>query len=246
MKIIVSALLVFCLFVGVGSLFAQQVTVNHGVSLRGDPSTQNPPIGHLNRNEKVTLLSMRPRKGFYHVETADGTKGWVGVRYLSIEEADTQPTPTPTPGASPSPTVATGVCDDSLWNHVYHGTFAAAKDRLQVMKPCITVTGTVMSAPPEADGDYHIRLKVDPEFQDLLNAKNNSGQHGFLVVEPMCEVKPTQQDTIDEGVCDGFKQMIFKRSTTIGKRVRVTGVYVEDMEHGWREIHPVSSITVIP
>lgn len=142
-------------------------------------------------------------------------------------------------------TASAQTCNTTLWKHVYHGKFAAAKDRLKVIKTCITVTGTVMSAPSEADGDYHIRIKVDPEFQNLLNAKNKSGQHGFLVAEPMCEVKPKQQDTLDEGVCDGFQQTIFKRKTTLGKRVQVTGAYVQDMEHGWREIHPVTSIKVI-
>jgi hypothetical protein len=32
----------------------------------------------------------------------------------------------------------------------------------------------------------------------------------------------------------------------IGRHVTVTGVYVTDMEHGWNEIHPVTSIVVIP
>ena len=105
MKRIVSALLMLCLFVGVGSLFAQQATVNHGVSLRGDPSTQKPPIGHLNRNSTVTLVAAKPKAGFYHVQTADGTKGWVGVKYLTVEgQAVTQPTPSPTPSESATPT----------------------------------------------------------------------------------------------------------------------------------------------
>jgi hypothetical protein len=136
-------------------------------------------------------------------------------------------------------------CDPTLWKHVYHGKFATGKDRLNVIKACITVTGTVMSAPSEADGDYHIRIKLDTEFKSLLNAKNKSGQHGFLVAEPMCEVKPKQQDTLDEGVCKGFNQTIFKRKTTLGKRVQITGAYVQDREHGWREIHPVTSIKII-
>jgi uncharacterized protein YgiM (DUF1202 family) len=91
MKRIVLALLVLalCLFVGVTSLSAQQATVNHGVSLRGVPSTKNPPIGHLNRNETVTLLAAKPKAGFYRVKTSDGTEGWVGSAcqvYHSIEE----------------------------------------------------------------------------------------------------------------------------------------------------------------
>jgi len=137
-------------------------------------------------------------------------------------------------------------CDSTLWKHVYHGSkFATAKDRLNVIKPCITVTGKIESASPEADGDYHIRIRVDSQFKNLLNGKNNTGQKGFLVIEPMCSNPVTQPDTLAEKVCDGFKQRLFKASMR-SKRVSITGVYVQDMEHGWREIHPVTSLAVVP
>jgi hypothetical protein len=29
-----------------------------------------------------------------------------------------------------------------------------------------------------------------------------------------------------------------------GKHVEITGAYVTDVEHGWNEIHPVTSIVV--
>ena len=231
MKKIVSALLVFSLFVSVGSLFAQQATVNHGVSLRGDPSTKNPPIGHLNRNSTVTLLAKRPRAGFYHVQTADGTKGWVGVKYLTVEQAGTQPTPTATP--TTSTTGSTG-CDSSLWNHVYH------KTRLAVIQPCTTVTGTVHIVRPEPDGDVHMQLRLDPQFSGMLNAINNSKQHGALVIEPMCDHTPTQPDAVSS--CQGFTQKF--QALTEGAHVKVTGSYVQDNDpnHGWREIHPITSV----
>jgi hypothetical protein len=136
-------------------------------------------------------------------------------------------------------------CDATLWKHVYHGTFPTAKNRLKPLRDCITVTGTVVSAKAEHDGDYHIRLRVDPQFKNLLNAKNRTGQAGFLVVEPVCARRVTQADTLEEGVCNGFKQAIFKPSM-LNKRVSVSGAYVEDEEHGWREIHPVTSIVLAP
>jgi hypothetical protein len=137
-------------------------------------------------------------------------------------------------------------CDATLWKHVYHGEkFPTAQNRLKLMKKCITVTGTLVSASPEADGDYHIRIKVDPQFKNLLNAKNNTDQKGFLVVEPMCAKTPTQADTVAEGVCNGFKQTLFKAAMR-DKRVSITGDYVEDEEHGWREIHPVTALTLAP
>ncbi len=83
-----------CLLISFISLDAQQATVIHGVSLRGDPSTKNAPIGRLKRKSTVTLLAAKPKTGFYHIQTADGTKGWVGIKYLTVEgQAGTQPTP---------------------------------------------------------------------------------------------------------------------------------------------------------
>ena len=136
-------------------------------------------------------------------------------------------------------------CDVTLWKHVYHGKFQTTKTRLKPLKNCITVTGKIESASPERDGDYHIRLRVDPQFKKLLNSKNMTAEKGFLVVEPMCSKKVTQSDTVAEGVCTGFKQSLYKTSMH-SKRVSVTGVYVQDMEHGWREIHPVTSIRLEP
>src|SRR3954469_535442 len=68
--------------------------------------------------------------------------------------------------------VAAQTCNATLWKHVYHGPrFANARARLKPLKNCITVTGKIESASPERDGDYHIRLRVDPQFKKLLNAK---------------------------------------------------------------------------
>jgi hypothetical protein len=144
--------------------------------------------------------------------------------------------------------VAPPACDESLWDHVYPGDprrFRTAKDRLQVLSPCIAVTGKIVSVASEADGDYHIRVSVDPQFQGLLNQKNVSGQGGNLVVEPVCMKRVTQKDTIAAHSCDNFQQTVYDSSMK-GKQVRIVGAHVTDMEHGWNEIHPVTSITVIP
>lgn len=141
-----------------------------------------------------------------------------------------------------APSPITSACDDSLWQHVYHGRFPTPQDRLQVIENCKTVMGTIINAKAEADGDFHIRLSVDDK--SLLNDKNISGQKGYLVVEPVCENPISQRDTNEEGVCDNFHQDVFTKDM-IGKRVSVTGAYVIDAEHLWAEIHPVTSITVI-
>lgn len=160
----------------------------------------------------------------------------------SQQNVASEPIATPLPAITPN-----SICDASLWEHVYTGDkrkFSKPQDRLQVIKDCVTVTGTIETAIAEKDGDFHIRLRLDPEYASMLNAKNISGQRGDLVLEPVCENTVSQSDTLKEGVCDGFSQDVYQKSM-LGKHVQVVGAYVTDMEHGWSEVHPVTSITVI-
>jgi hypothetical protein len=105
----------------------------------------------------------------------------------------------------------------------------------------MSVTGTIESIRVEKDGDYHIRLKVDAQFSNLINSANVKGQYGDLVLEPICQKPITQQDAI--AACANFHQNISIPS--VGTHVNVTGSYVLDKEHGgWAEIHPVTSIII--
>jgi len=128
-----------------------------------------------------------------------------------------------------------------LWQHVYNPT------RLQIFKNCTTVTGTITFIRAEADGDYHIGLKVDPQYNNLLNGYNyNSSEHGDLVLEPICQRPVTQSDAID--ACNNFTYNVTSGSikSLNNTHILVIGSYVLDTEHGWMEIHPVSSIQRIP
>jgi hypothetical protein len=127
-------------------------------------------------------------------------------------------------------------CDESLWNHVYN------PQRLQVVEPCKTVLGIIESKGVEADGDFHIRLKLDSQFANLINQANVNGQLGDLVVEPICMNPVKQQDAVS--ACQNFHQAL--NIPPVGSHVQVTGSYVLDKEHGsWAEIHPVTSISLI-
>jgi len=125
-------------------------------------------------------------------------------------------------------------CDGRLWQHVYHS------QRLVPIRACVTVTGTIVFIKPEADGDLHMRLHLDPAYSSMLNGLNKSQQAGNLVIEPICFNKPTQGDAIP--VCGSFRQQI--QIPAVGTHVTVTGAFVLDQEagHGWNEIHPITSM----
>jgi hypothetical protein len=130
--------------------------------------------------------------------------------------------------------------------HVYHPT------RLIVKQECISVTGTVVDATggkrsdgvrKEKDGDTHGWLKLDAEFQNLLNAGNMSDEGGNLVFEIVCRFPVTQADA--QAACQGYTDQV--TLPPVGSHVRIVGTYVQDTFHArWMEIHPVSSITVVP
>lgn len=145
--------------------------------------------------------------------------------------------------SSPPPTPSTGdivihVCQSDPSAHVYH------PDRLQILAPCVTVDGTIASITAEADGDYHVRLRLDPgqtcEGMPCLNARNVSGQQGDLLLEPVCMHPITQADA--EPACSGYANPMVL--PPVGAHVAAMGPFVLDLDHGWNEIHPVDSIVI--
>ncbi|HXN22590.1 MAG TPA: SH3 domain-containing protein [Candidatus Dormibacteraeota bacterium] len=234
--------MMLCLFTFPACLNAQQATVKRNVNLRSEPSTANPPIELLQSGATVSILDSTAQSGFYHVKAEDGKEGWVWSRNISVSSA----APTP-PQPTPVPPVAGAQCDDSLWNHVYH------PQRLIVKQKCAAVTGTIVDATNgrqrdgvrhEADGDTHGWLNVDPQFKNLLNAGNKSAEGGNLVFEIVCKFRVTQQDA--KAACPVTYHTPVQ-IPPVGSHVRVVGTYVQDTNHArWMEIHPVTSITVIP
>ena len=126
----------------------------------------------------------------------------------------------------------TAQCDQSLWTYVYH------PQRLQVLQPCISVTGTIDEIRKEADGDYHVLFRLDQQFESLLNEKNVSRQGGDLVLEFICQDRVRQSDAVDS--CSQYSGPYFELE--IGRRYLASGAYVHDADHGWNELHPVTSM----
>jgi hypothetical protein len=138
----------------------------------------------------------------------------------------------------PSPPQAASVCDENalrtLWSHVYN------PQRLVVRHPCVRATGTIVLLRPEADGDIHIQVRMDPPYQNLV-APGNSRQDGNLVVEPICMHTVTQADAVAS--CSGFSfpVTIYPKGTHVALR----GPLVFDRQHGWSEIHPLEKMVRI-
>jgi hypothetical protein len=224
-------------------VLSQQAMVRRNTTLRSEPSAAATPEAQLQVNDKLTLIDPTPEHGYLQVETSSGMQGWVFSRYIRVLASPSSSQPNTDPETSLPPGTQ---CDDTLWQHVYN------PHRLIVKQPCIAVTGTIVDATNgrepdgvrhEPDGDTHGWLKVDPQFEDLLNAGNMNNEGGNLVFEIVCKfVPPTQADA--KPACQNYQSSI--GIPPVGTRVRIVGTYVRDTNHAqWMEIHPVTSITVL-
>jgi len=83
---------------------ASSAVITKNASLRGDPSSKHPPIGHLGVDDEVEVISSTPTSGYYKVRLDVGTVGWVYGRSLQLEAGTvTSPSaPGPPPGIAAS------------------------------------------------------------------------------------------------------------------------------------------------
>lgn len=235
------------------SVLGQNATTNRNVILRRDPSTASVVLAHLPQGARLTLVDEAPDSGFYHVRTEDEQVGWIWSKFVTLSVPSTPPPAQPVPVTAPqppqpaqSPQPPETQCDPSMWSHVYH------PQRLIVKQQCVAVTGTIVDATAgkqsdgvrhEADGDTHGWLKVDPEFENLLNAGNMSDEGGNLVFEIVCRFPVSQQDA--KAACANYTDQV--SLPPVGSHVQIVGTLVQDSFHAqWIEIHPVTRITVLP
>lgn len=131
----------------------------------------------------------------------------------------------PTPPAKPTPTVSVPVCDVTLWRHVYH------PQRLKILDDCLEVAGYVLSVRQEPDGDAHIMIYLDVPLDGNIT----------LVTEAICVYPVQQADAVQ--ACVGFHNRV--SIPPIESHVVVVGTHVLDTNHGWEEIHPITSLEVL-
>lgn len=138
----------------------------------------------------------------------------------------------PSPFVSPAP--APSCVAPVNQPHLYH------PNRF-VFLGCQTVTGVAEISRTEPDGDFHVLLKLDPQYGHLLNAKNVSAQHGDLVIEEPCQHSASQLDAV--AFCNGYRSPF--SPLVVGKRYEISGAWVTDTDHSWNELHGLSSVTAL-
>ena len=126
-------------------------------------------------------------------------------------------------------------CDSSLWKYVYNSK------RLEVIEECVTVTGIIYSTKKGKGGDIHIQLKPDLGQKNLLNDNNYIIQDSCLVIKPIRINEVNQINGMETGA-DYINHITIPQK---GQHVRVTGSYVLDEKHMWREIYPITRIQII-
>ena len=109
--------------------------------------------------------------------------------------------------------------------------------RLEVLHACLRVTGTIVSSSAEADGDFHINVRLDAPFTGLLTP-GNEFEDGYLIVEPVCQFPPLQAEAIR--VCAADPDPLTGGLPAVGDHVWMEGRYVLDLQHhAWAELHPL-------
>jgi hypothetical protein len=149
-----------------------------------------------------------------------------------------------------------GICDTSYWNHTY------LNNRLKVYDSCVTVTATIYLLDPPfltGDGDYYIYTTPDSAYAWMVNYRTPSFLKyclgtdssakftGKLNVEEVCKGTITDGGTdgvIENAACNGFNDTVYLPN--IGEHVKIIGPFIYDTVHCWNEIHPVSTMVVIP
>ncbi|MBI1816636.1 MAG: DUF1329 domain-containing protein [Deltaproteobacteria bacterium] len=72
-------------------------------NLRSSPSTQEAPVRLVQASEPVKLLEPAPQSGYYHVQTADGERGWIWARSAVLVGASTAVAALPAAPVAPAP-----------------------------------------------------------------------------------------------------------------------------------------------
>lgn len=103
--------------------------------------------------------------------------------------------------------------------------------RLKMMNPCQKASGTVLKAEHEPDGDLDLYVDLDPDYGQLAGsvAELNS-LHGWGPGDVLVELMPRDSGHLPAPV--------------EGDHLDLRGAWVTDVNHGYKEIHPVWSESI--
>lgn len=54
------------------------------VNLRPTPGTEHPPMGQLNQDDEVKIISFDEVRGYYKIEASDNAESWVSAKYVKF------------------------------------------------------------------------------------------------------------------------------------------------------------------
>jgi hypothetical protein len=126
--------------------------------------------------------------------------------------------------------------------------------KFTLIKPCVTVTGTVVWVHYfNSDGDANFNVVLDPPYKNMLGPGSYSNVFASkypggpaMHMETVCQGPVTSKTKENVGACDGYNGPDFRPvSPKLGQHVMVTGRYVIDvpeMPGGITELHPVYGI----
>jgi len=117
-------------------------------------------------------------------------------------------------------------------------------DRLKVLEPCAHAEGVVVAVVHEPDGDYHVWVDIESGYQRLLNSENHFQGRAALLAEitPDCPLTTNPPNAAAAARCPESKLTIPKPD----EHIAIDGPWVLDTNHGWNEIHPVDTLTILP
>lgn len=90
-----------------------QAVATSNVNVRSGQSKSSRILDELSEGDTVTLLSPSLRRGYYHIQEASGTKGWVYSHYIEVVGAAAESTQAGTP-AGAGGAAATAI--DASWD----------------------------------------------------------------------------------------------------------------------------------
>lgn len=119
--------------------------------------------------------------------------------------------------------------------------FVYSPDRLEVLSPCIRVSGVVRNIISNPfDGDLVMGLELDPPFEGYLTAANRASLGGTLHVEVICHGEPLIINPRARSACSQNPDPLRGPLPAVGAHVWMEGRWVLDHSHGgWAELHPL-------